>query len=208
MDVSLYGYYGWDDTPVFNYSITSSNINVTGNYKRMSMIGADAAIPIGPTVLRIETAFFPLRHFQKSAETIIKEKMIYGSDETSLQRNQITALTGIDWMPTGWTITAQYYVDYVFEDVAMLEREKAFEHGATLSISKTLLNETLELSASGLINFNDLDCLINPAANYSLSDKISLSAGAYIFIPGPERAGKYGKYKDLSTLYIKGKFSF
>lgn len=198
MDVSLYGYYGWDDTPILNYSMTSLNIYVTGEYKRMAMIGGDAAIPIGPTVLRLEAAFFPMRHFQKASL----------SGGNSVERNELSALAGIDWMPTGWTITAQYFMDYVFEDVEVLERAKAYEHGATLSISKTLLNETLELSASGLINFNDLDCLISPSVNYSLSDQISLSAGAYIFIPGPERAGKYGKYKDLSTLYIKGKFSF
>ncbi len=203
LDLSLYGFYGWDDIPIMEYSMQSANpatgipsgIIINGNYKRMAMIGVDAALPIGATVLRLEAAFFPQRHFQKS-------------DGGSLQRNQISGLAGIDWMPTGWTLTAQYYCEYVMDSLESLERKNAYTHGATLSISKSLVNETLELSFSGLIGFNDFDCMLSPSISYSLSDQINVGAKAYIFIPGPERNGKYGAYKDLSSLCINAKFSF
>ena len=194
-DLSLYGFYGWDDTPILNYGMTSEAIVVSGKYERMAMIGADAALPIGETVLRLETAFFPQRHFQKE-------------EGGSLQKNQLSALAGIDWMPSGWTLTAQYYCDTVFGDLDELERTDAYQHGATLSVSKSLVNETLELSFSGLIGFNDFDSLLSPSVKYSLSDQISLGASAYIFLPGPERDGKYGAYKDLSSLCLNAKFSF
>lgn len=194
-DLSLYGFYGWDDTPILNYGMTSEAIVVNGKYERMAMIGADAALPIGETVLRLETAFFPQRHFQKE-------------EGGSLQKNQLSALAGIDWMPSGWTLTAQYYCDAVFGDLDELERTDAYQHGATLSVSKSLVNETLELSFSGLIGFNDFDSLLSPSVKYSLSDQISLGASAYIFLPGPERDGKYGAYKDLSSLCLNAKFSF
>ena len=194
-DLSLYGFYGWDDTPILNYGMTSEAIVVNGKYERMAMIGADAALPIGETVLRLETAFFPQRHFQKE-------------DGGSLQKNQLSALAGIDWMPSGWTLTAQYYCDAVFGDLDELERTDAYQHGATLSVSKSLVNETLELSFSGLIGFNDFDSLLSPSVKYSLSDQISFGASAYIFLPGPERDGKYGAYKDLSSLCLNAKFSF
>ena len=194
-DLSLYGFYGWDDTPILNYGMTSEAIVVNGKYERMAMIGADAALPIGETVLRLETAFFPQRHFQKE-------------EGGSLQKNQLSALAGIDWMPSGWTLTAQYYCDAVFGDIDELERTDAYQHGATLSVSKSLVNETLELSFSGLIGFNDFDSLLSPSVKYSLSDQISLGASAYIFLPGPEHDGKYGAYKDLSSLCLNAKFSF
>ena len=206
LDVSLYGFYGWDDRPFLNYEITYEAANppypslpngliVSGEYKRMMMFGADAAIPIKETVLRAEAAFLPQRHFQKTE----------GNTE---QHNELSALIGLDWMPDGWTLTAQYYCDYLFGDITSLERKNAYEHGTTLSISKTLLNETLEISFSGLIGLNDFDSFISPSVSYSLSDQISLSAGAYIFIPGPECDGKYGRYKDLSCMVIEGKYSF
>ncbi len=209
MDLSLYGFYGWDDNPIINYGMTfgepldptnpatalPNGIIVNGEYKRMSMVGTDAAVPIGPTVLRLEAAFFPQRHFQKSAGD-------------SLKRNQLSALAGLDWMPSGWTLTAQYYCDYVFGDLDTLERTDAFQHGATLSISKSLVNETLELSFAGLIGLNDYDSMLSPSIKYSLSDQISLGTTAYIFLPGPNRDGQYGAYKDLSSICINAKFSF
>ena len=208
-DISLYGFYGWDDTPFLDYAISYGEPAIPGNpatampngfvingkYERMAMIGADAALPIGETVLRLEGAFFPQRHFQKE-------------EGGSLQRNQISALAGIDWMPEGWTLTAQYYCDAVLEDLDKLEREETYEHGATLSISKSLGNETLEISFAGLIGFNDFDSMLSPSVEYSLSDQIKAGLKAFIFIPGPEHDGKYGAYKDLSSICLNAKFSF
>ena len=205
-DLSLYGFYGWDDIPILDYSITygeaqppypamPNGLTVSGKYERMAMIGADAALPIGETVLRLEAAFFPQRHFQKT-------------EGGSLQRNQISGLAGIDWMPSGWTFTAQYYCDYVFDNLDELDRKDAYQHGATLSISKSLVNETLELSFAGLIGFNDFDSMLSPSVEYSISDQISLGLNAFIFLPGPDRNGKYGAYKDLSSICLNAKFSF
>lgn len=215
LDLSLYGFYGWDDIPLLDYKITlgepvvpsnpatalPEGIVVSGQYKRMAMVGADMALPIGPTVLRLEGAFFPQRYMQIKAEEIMKGAL-------EIKRNQLSALAGLDWMPTGWTLTAQYYCDYVFGDLKTLERDKAYQHGATLSISKSLVNETLELSFAGVIGLNDFDSMLSPSIKYSLSDQISLETSAYIFLAGPDRDGKYGAYKDLSTIAINASFKF
>lgn len=214
LDFSFYGFYGWDDMPFLDYTMSSEGVNVTGEYKRMAMLGIDAAVPIKETVLRMEAAFFPKRHFQKSSGIIIEEKMLSAgkgsssSAESSLERNELFALAGLDWMREGWTFTAQYYCDYVLGELENLEREKALQQGATLSVSKKLLSDTLELSFSGVLGLNDFDSFIKPAVTYSLSDQINLSGGAYIFIPGPDRDGQYGSYKDLSSGYARCKFSF
>ena len=217
LDFSLYEYYGWDDIPVLGYSMTygapvdptnpatamPNGIVVSGDYKRMAMIGTDAALPIGPTVLRLEAAFFPQRYFQKSAEEIMKNR-----SESSEKHNQLSALAGIDWMPSGWTITAQYYCDVVFGDIEKLDRANEYQHGTTLSLSKSLVNETLELSLAGILGFNDFDSMISPSVKYSLSDQINLGLKAFIFLPGPDNDGKYGAYKDLSSICMNAKFSF
>ncbi len=210
-DISLYAFYGWDDMPLLSYASTytvqtapmPSAINVTGSYKRMGMIAADAAVPLGETVLRLEAAFFPQRHFQKSAAAM--EGASYSSSE---KHEQLSALAGIDWMPLGWTITAQYYCDCIFGGTDKLERDYAYVHGATLSIAKSFFNDTLEASFSGVIGFNDFDCLLNPSVSYSLTDQIKISGGAYIFTRGPDKDGSYGAYRDLSSIYIKAVFSF
>ncbi len=228
-DVSFYAFYGWDDTPLLDYTVSytaggggtpvPSGLTVSGSYERMAMIGADTSIPLGETVLRLETAFFPQRRLQKSAEKIITEKMTAAATAAATgttpaavatfeKRDELSALAGIDWMPSGWTITAQYYCDVVFGNLDALDRATAYTHGATVSVSKSFLDETLEASIAVVIGFNDFDCMISPSVKYSLSDQISVSGGAYIFTPGPDKDGQYGAYKDLSTFFINAKFSF
>ena len=190
LDLSLYGFYGWDDMPFIDMKITAQGPAISAKYKRMTMTGIDAAIPIKEVVLRTEAAFFPQRYFT------IDEK-----------RNELSALAGLDWMPSGWTLTAQYFCDYVFGNLDNLDRKDSYTHGATLSISKSLLNETMDLSLAGVINFNAFDSLINPSLSYNLSGQINLETGAYILLPGPDEDGTYGAYKDYSTIYINVKFS-
>ena len=219
-DISLYGFYGWDDIPLFDYSVSSKgDVLINGRYKSMMMFGADAAIPIGETVIRLESAFFPQRYLQKKAQTIIEEKtknaMIASMTgttplpvENALQKNQLSALAGIDWMPSGWAITAQYYCDYIPGNIDGLDRINAYTHGVTISVSRTLLSDTLELCVNGLLGLNDFDSMINPYAKYSVSDQFSVTCGAYILSPGPKNDGKFGSYKNSSSFYVNGKFSF
>lgn len=207
-DVSLYGFYGWDKMPLMNYSLVFSNppipdaIKIDGEYSRLTMFGLDAAFPIGATVLRLEGAYFPNRKMQAKAETIIS------GGETGISQHEVMALAGLDWMPSGWTITAQYYCDAVLNKSDNLERKETYNHGATLSVSKTFLQDTLEFSFSALVGLNDFDSALTLEGKYSLSDQIKLSAGTYVFLPGPDAEGTYGKLKDLSTIYLKAQYSF
>jgi len=212
-DVSLYGFYGWDKTPVLNYQLNTSlhpvygievpeNLTINGEYKRFAMAGMDFAVPVGSVVLRNEAAFFMNREFQTSSEAIMS------GSENSVKQNQIMALAGLDWMPSGWAITAQYYCDVLINKNKDTERTDAFEHGATLSISKSLLSDTLELSFSGLVGLNNFDSAINAGGKYSLCDQIVLKFGGYVFLPGLDGKGTYGKYKDLSSFYIKAEYKW
>ena len=200
-DLSLYGFYGWEDMPFLSYTLSSEGVSAAASYKRMAMLGADAAVPLGQTVLRLEGAFFPGRHFQVAAE-----KILSGSESTE-GHNNLLALAGLDWMREGWTFTAQYYCDCLFGDSANLDRSRNFDQVATLSISKSLFAETLELSASGVLNLKDLDSAAELSAEYSLSDSIYLEAGGYIFNEGKEK-GTYGEYKDYTSVYLKARYVF
>lgn len=197
---------GWEDTPFLDYAPKIENgmqteIEINAGYKKMAMFGADAAIPIGETVLRLEGAFFPKRHFQTAAQ-----KILFGGENTE-EHNNLAALAGLDWMREGWTFTAQYFCDCLFGETENLERTRKFEHGTTLSISKSLLSETLKLSASGVLMLKDFDSAIELSGEYSLSDSIFLELGGYIFNEGKE-TGTYGKYKDYSSIYLKARYVF
>lgn len=213
LDFSLYGFYGFDNIPLINYSVKTegsslpSEIAVSGSYERVLMFGGDIAVPVGSTVLRAEAAFFPNRNIQLSAKKIISNS---GAGKTAYfeKHNQLDALLGIDWMPSDWVITAQYYASCIFGDVQDIKREHQYSHGITVSVSKTFTSELLEISLSGVLGLNDFDSALTPEISYSLTDQIKLSGGAYIFIPGIENKGDYGNYKDVSTVFIKASVLF
>lgn len=218
LDLSLYAFYGWDDLPFVSYngvldeSSNLTGINVNGKYERMMMFGLDAAIPAGDFVFRLESAVFPNRYIQTNAEHQLASQMTGEKAEAGIQHVQELSLAGLDWTPGGgWTITAQYVADVLFADsdaIEKLEREQ-YEHQATLSVDKTLLNETLTISLSGAFDLNEFSSATELSAIYSLSDSINLSLIGNFFLEGIDgKKGKYGSYLDLSTITLKGKISF
>ena len=226
-DVSLYYFYGWDDIPFFRYTpnmviynSTASDdrdiyddifeIDISGKYKRMMMLGLDAAIPAGEFVIRLEEAYFPKRHFQTTAEYQMQSQFSGKNVKTSLQKHQLISLAGLDWAPSGgWTLTAQYIADIVFDHKKNIER-KGFEHQATLSVEKTLLNETLTLMASGALDLRDFSSAMELEADYKLTDAITLSIISDIYYEGPDenKKGLFSDYRNLSSITFKGKMNF
>lgn len=217
-DLSFYGFYGWEDTPFFEYEpnftdesedADFSSINLKGSYKRLLMFGADAAIPFGAFVFRLESAVFPGRYIQTTAE-YQKSCMLSGSKlDSALKRNQIVGLVGFDWdAGGGWSIMAQYVADYAAGSVKELDR-KRYVHQATLTLSKSLLNELLSLSVHSELDLCDFSSFIEPEVDYSLTDSITVSLIGDFYLEGRNNEkGMYGIYRDLSCVTLKGKISF
>lgn len=218
-DLSLYGFYGWDDMPFITYKPELNDyddeiekIFLSAKYKRMMMVAADAAIPVGDFVLRLEGAFFPDRFMQTSPEYQNAQLLAGKEVKEAEKHHQALALAGFDWTPSGgWTITAQYVADYICgseKSIDDIERRR-FQQQATLSIEKSLLNETLTISAQGLVDMRDFSSASEFSAEYSLSDSIKLSVIGNIFLEGPDnKKGMYGNYHDLSCATVKAKISF
>ena len=212
-DLSLYGYYGWDDMPVMKYSVGTA-ITVGGSYERMAMFGADASIPIRSVVLRLEGAVFPDRAMALSAdEQVMAQFTAMRSGKTEfdyfVRRNQMAGLIGLDFTPAFCTITVQYYIDTVTGSVGMLDREH-FVHKATCSVSKSFLRDTLDLSLTGIMELKHFSGMINPCVKYSVSDQLSVSLDSSFFFRGPDKDnwGEYAAYEDLDCISLKAVFSF
>lgn len=209
-DLSFYGFYGWDDLPFFSYTAASEDTAVvTGSYKRMGMFGADAAIPVKDFVFRLEAAFFPQRNIQTSAEWQAGRQMAGLAFEASKYCEQMVALAGFDWTPSGgWTITAQYIGDAVFASAETLDR-KAYAHRASLTVEKTLFNENLTLSALAFLDLNDFSSATEVSAEYSVSDTTKVGLVGNLFFKGIDgKNGLYGAYSGLTCLTMKAVVSF
>lgn len=196
LDLSFYGFYGWDDNPFLSYSVSGSAVDANGQYEHLAMFGADAAVPVGDFVFRFESAYFPFRSIQNSKD--------YQKDH-----HQVLALAGLDWTPRGgWTITAQYAGDLICDYNSALERYP-YEHQITLSLEKSFINETLTLSAAGALDLNEFSSTAEIECSYSFSDSITFSAIVNLFFKGiDDEEGMYGSYESLSCGTLKAKISF
>ena len=213
-DLSFYGFYGWDDLPFFSYSANfGSNgidsVTIGGKYKRMAMVGADAAIPLGDFVFRLEAAYFPNRHIQTSPEWQLTRQQMGLAADSSKERHQLAALAGLDWSPQGgWTITAQYAGDAILNHDSALDRD-LYIHQFTLSVEKTLLNELLTLTLQGAVDLTYFSSNFEIEADYKLSDAITLSAIIDLYLKGVDQQdGLFGESENLSCGTLKAKVSF
>lgn len=211
-DLSFYAFYGWDDEPFSRFDEDGGKTYLFQEYKRMGMIGVDAAIPVDAFVLRLEGAFFPFRYIQTNTDYQFYLLSNGIKPEGAKAHHQAIALAGFDWdAGNGFTVTAQYVADIVFgSDASIDELDRyRYQHEATLSIEKTLLNESLTLSAAGALDLCEFSSSVELSVDYSLSDSIKISLIGDLFLEGPDnKEGLFGKYHDLSGLTLKGKISF
>ena len=177
-DVSLYAFYGWDKFPG---SFKLDMVKLTSDLRRMTMFGADASIPLGAVVLRLEGAFFPYSAMPIIPQSLEMEEYVRNGFSLEFgykERNRLKMLAGLDWMPGGWILSAQYYGDLAFGDMEELNR-KNYMHFATLVVSKSFFKDILTLSLASLVQLEEWNNAFVLNAAVKASDSLSFSAALY-----------------------------
>ena len=194
IDLAFSALYLWDDFPLAKIGENSENETELGfSYYRMTVFGAEAAIPAGDFVLRTEAAFYLNRSFQSDDFMSIHKK------------NMINWLAGIDWYPgNNWTIMVQFSGSSIFNYNSDIY-DRQHEWIGTLNIQKKFLRETLTVSNMLYVGFNDPDFMERFSIEYALTDEFHISAGVDLYF-GDQ--GTFGQYKDNSQAWIRAKYSF
>ena len=178
-------------------------------YERSLMFGADASIPLGNVVLRLEGAFFhnatiPVFDFDRINAIKLFDEFDFGYKK----RNKQVMLAGLDWMPGGWIITAQYYGDLVYGDMSELPRD-AYVHLATLAVSRNFFKDTLALSLAGLLQFKEWNNASVLKVTYNATDALVLSASFYfVNIFSDLEIEGYNDLRHWGGATISAKYSF
>ena len=97
-----------------------------------------------------------------------------------------------DWMKYDWTVSAQYYGDWMTGSDAAIDRDK-YEHSATLNVSRTFSGGNFEIGVSGVVGLNYLDSFIQPKIDYAFTDNIKFSLSAMLYNQDWSEKGNYGK---------------
>ena len=197
VDFSVCALRTWNKMPAFtlNGATPEKMLDISADYGRMTMVGADLSAPVGKCVVRAEVAEY--------FKTLLSAKNYMSAP---IAKNQTLALIGIDWYPgNDWTIMFQYLHTYTSNctDALGCYRNSGM---ATANVSKSLLLNTLKLSSYGRIDVASNGAFfIRFNADYQLTDQIALTAGYDWF---RANAGMFVMYKDNSEIFVKAKFSF
>jgi hypothetical protein len=209
-DFSFMGFYGWSDIPSLGKNLNISApaaVELTPEYDRTVSAGADASVPLGEFLLRLETIWTGNSRYERPAEDSA-ETLSAGQRDEPAEKHRVQALAGVDWNPSGWSLSVQYYEDLLPDAYTGGTERPWRKNGLSLRIAKGFFRETLNLSAWCYLDLRDFDTSGSVSAGYALTDSLSLSVGGDFFTGGVDNRGSYAAYRDLSCVWFKGVFRF
>ncbi|HOP40213.1 MAG TPA: hypothetical protein PLI53_04145 [Geobacteraceae bacterium] len=107
----------------------------------------------------------------------------------------------------------QYYVEQLLDygpyrkTLNGVSGRDEFRHVITVQLTKLLMKQNLKLSLSGYYSPSDNDAYIRPNIHYRYSDRISLEAGANIFV-GDHPGTFFSQFRNNTNIYTAVRYSF
>ncbi|AZO95983.1 DUF1302 family protein [Halocella sp. SP3-1] len=188
IDFSFSTAYLWDDEAVYHKTGTT----FTPEYHRLRFYGLDLSKPVNDFVIRFESAYYQGKYF--SADS-------YGL----LERDYVHSLAGLDWYPgNNWTVTTQYINKHIFDYEDEIEEDES-QDTLTLSISKKLFREVLEVKNMVYYEPDEQDGFNRISIDYAVNDNFHFLTGIDYFF-GNE--GEFANYDDNDSLWVKVKYDF
>lgn len=194
VDFNLYALRTWNKMSVFRKTIAADgSLSCDGEYRRMTMLGADLSIPLGKFVVRAEAA----EYLGEAQEPVVNADVV--------TRNSTNALIGVDWYAgNDWQLGLQYSHKYISGKMSGISSYKN-SGMATVRISKDLLHNTLSISNFGYVDVANGGVYNRLYADYALTDQIHAFLG-YDFFHADK--GQFAMYDCNSEVWIKLKYSF
>lgn len=194
VDFNLYALRTWNKMPVFRKTIAADgSLSCDGEYRRMTMLGADLSIPLGKFVVRAEAA----EYLGEAQEPVVNADVV--------TRNSTNALIGVDWYAgNDWQLGLQYSHKYISGKMSGISSYKN-SGMATVRISKDLLHNALSISNFGYVDVANGGVYNRLYADYALTDQIHTFLG-YDFFHADK--GQFAMYDCNSEVWIKLKYSF
>ena len=186
-------------------------VTVRPLYRRAREVGADFATTVGQFGLRGEVAY-------RQADDHTMEDVFDKGDT-------VAAVIGVDHnLSDAVYINVQYLMHHVldYEDPRLIPApgprllaEKAAllnnqltrtQHGASLRLAYTALNDTLTLELTAVGYFTDGSAALRPKATYALTDAVKLIAGVDLFFG--EDDSFFGQLQENRTAYVEMRYGF
>lgn len=195
VDFSLSALHTWNKMPIFEQQwVSPQALTIVPRHYRMGLMGADIALPVRQVVIRGEAALSIDKHFT------------YSAPKPSEGFETLNWLMGIDWYaPDDWMISGQVSSESIFGYKSHISQDQTTAL-LTLSISKSLMGNTLKLSDFAYIDMVGQGWFSRFTADYALSDQIHIMGG-YDWL-GSRKGGLFDAYKKNSEFWLRVRYSF
>ncbi len=195
-DIAFSLFNTWSDLPTMHRMTTGSGTVISPEYHRLTFGAVEFSLPLGDVVIRGEGARFHGGYFET----------IDTSGDPFIMKDYSEALLGLDWSPgSNWSISTQakWTVIQDYEERLVVKEQREV---VSLSISKSLFREKLELACMAYADPDIEDSFSRISFDYALTDELHLSGGVDVF--DGDAAGNYGRYDDNDEVWFKMKYSF
>lgn len=195
IDFSLSYFLGFSDNPVSYFEENNSDEVLIKSYKKEEIFGLNFSKPIKDFVIRGESAYFRNIHINSN-----------DSHEKPLESDLIKWIIGADYYPgNSFNLSLQVYFENLLSNKNKTIKDE-LTNVYTLSISKKLFREKLNISSMIFYNWLDKDSYINFSWDYEVSNHIKISSGLDLFMG--KKSTLYGQYNDNSQVFFRLKYSF
>jgi hypothetical protein len=182
-----------DDLLGFFEGINPTSLNVTYQYRRMNVWGAEMETTWRNVGIRAELAYF--------------NKMSFANRERSrVDKDFIHYVIGADYTWGEGLYTNLQFSQQIVANYEGLFWQKKITNAFNGTIRKEFMQGFLIPELYFYWNTSDGDYYLNPFVTYKYSDNISLIWGAYFL--GGERDTLFGSFKDNDQIYFSAKFNF
>lgn len=199
-DLSLIGFYGYLDSPVFEREYRSGpgsaqSLHITPIHPDFSAFGFAFAKGLDRSTLRGELAVKP------DLPVMTKGDSLPGFSRTTVMEGVL----GIDrTFGTNLYVNLQYFFSRTSQAEYLIN--DTWAHGITYDVHDTFLQDDLEMGVRGILGFTGQGRSFETYAEYQLADDW-LFQGSLLFFEGSD-SGIFGQYDDNDMVTLRVRYSF
>lgn len=195
-EYALYGYWGFWKKPA------GQSVSGTATFPRLNVYGASVRGQVGAGIGNMELAWY------------LSADDCSGSDPL-IDNSEMRYLIGYSQeIGKDFTASLQYYAEHMLDYDDYREHpvdgascRDRFRQVITLQLTRLLMNQNLELSLSSYYSPSDQDAYLRPKVHYKYSDRLSLEAGANVFV-GEHPHTFFAQFEDNTNIYTAVRYDF
>ena len=211
VDWSVSAFDGYDLFPDLELvAVGPQGVDLALTHHRVRVVGADAAVAIGPYTVRGEGAYTFTERDASGAQ--VKSSfffLVLGADRTLPQDVYVNVqyvLRVVTDFRRPAAVTDPIAREVALQQALINDQLDRVKHAVAVRLARSWLNETLRAEIGAVVSATRGDYALRPKVAYAVTDRLKVTAGADLF--GGPTPSFFGRLRDTSTAYLEMRWDF